>query len=117
MRLKYLVFSMAALLFESGCKQLFREPTLDFSYKVPEQIGDGWTVSTLAAEGLRQAPIDSMTRLIVTDKFKNMHSVVIIKNHKLVYENYFNGYDRGMVHNLYSASKSFTSALIGVAID
>lgn len=99
------------------CKQLFKEPSVYIPYKIPDKLADGWETASLAVQGMRLAPIDSMTKLIATDHYKNIHSVVIIKNNKLVYENYFNGYDRNMVHNLYSASKSFTSALVGVAID
>lgn len=109
--------TLALCLALSTCKQLFQEPKLDNTYRVPESTNDGWETSSLSAEGMREAPIDSMTRLILTDYFKNIHSVVIIKNNKLVYENYFNGYDRDMLHNLYSASKSFTSAVVGLAID
>lgn len=118
MKQTFLITGMLALcLAVSTCKQLLKEPKLDYAYRVPESTNDGWETSTLSAEGMRVAPIDSMTRLILTDYFKNIHGVVIVKNDKLVYENYFNGYDRDMLHNLYSASKSFTSAVVGVAID
>lgn len=118
MKHNFLIFSgLLFCLACSTCKQLFKEPSLYTPYKVPDMLNDGWSTASLEQQGMRLGPIDTMTRLIASDDFKNIHSVVIIKNDKLVYENYFNGYDRDMLHNLYSASKSFTSALVGVAID
>lgn len=118
MKYNSLIFSCLLFCFVcSTCKQLFKEPSLYTAYMVPEGLADGWETSSLEVEGMRLGPIDTMTRLITVDHFKNIHAVVIVKNNKLVYENYFNGYDRDMVHNLYSASKSFTSALVGIAMD
>jgi CubicO group peptidase (beta-lactamase class C family) len=60
----------------------------------------------------------------------NIHSLLIVKDGKLVFEEYFSGdkfnlarftgetgFDRNDTHNLCSVTKSFTSALIGIAID
>jgi CubicO group peptidase (beta-lactamase class C family) len=44
-------------------------------------------------------------------------SFIIIKNDKILYEKYFNGYARDSVNTSVSMAKSFTSALIGIAID
>ncbi|MCY3414420.1 MAG: serine hydrolase [Candidatus Heimdallarchaeota archaeon] len=50
-----------------------------------------------------------------------LHSVLIVKEDKLVYEKYYvtsnKAYSKYDKHVLFSASKSFTSALIGIAID
>lgn len=111
-----LLSGMIILLFNS-CKKLFEEPDIHYIYTLPEPLSDGLDVADLSQEGLRKDLIVQMTNQINMDVYKNIHSVVIIKNNKLVYENYFNGYDRDMLHNLYSATKSFTSALVGIAID
>jgi len=42
---------------------------------------------------------------------------IVIKDEKIVYENYFNGYNRESTSRVFSVTKSFTSALIGIAID
>jgi CubicO group peptidase (beta-lactamase class C family) len=44
-------------------------------------------------------------------------SLLIIKDDALVYEGYFNGHQRGAAQKLFSITKSFTSALIGKAIE
>ena len=108
---------LTVVLLLGSCKKLFDQPAINYQYAVPEATGDGLEVSNLSAEGIKEEYIVQMTNQVNTDFYKNIHSIVIVKNNKLVYENYFNGYDREMIHNLYSASKSFTSALTGIAID
>ncbi|MGD8794257.1 MAG: serine hydrolase, partial [Anaerolineae bacterium] len=65
--------------------------------------------------------------------YENVHSLLVVKDGKLVFEEYFPGYtwnyadeqfrgapvdfDRDTRHNLASVTKSFTSALVGIAID
>ena len=44
-------------------------------------------------------------------------SFIVIKNDKILYENYFNGYNRDSISRFFSVTKSITSALIGIAID
>ena len=47
----------------------------------------------------------------------DIHSLIVIKNHKLVLEAYLDPYTRNDLHNLKSVSKSVLSALAGIAID
>jgi CubicO group peptidase (beta-lactamase class C family) len=49
--------------------------------------------------------------------FGNIHSLIIIHNDRLVLEEYFMGWTRHMRHRSFSVVKSFTSALIGIAVD
>lgn len=45
-----------------------------------------------------------------------IHSLVIARHGKLVLEEYFHGHDRDTPHDLRSASKSWTNAFIGAAM-
>ena len=45
------------------------------------------------------------------------HSFIIIKDDAVIYEKYFHGYSRESLFNLFSISKSFTSGLIGLAVE
>jgi len=49
--------------------------------------------------------------------YGNIHSLLIIHNDRLVLEKYFQGWTRHMLHPCFSATKSVTSALIGIAIE
>jgi CubicO group peptidase (beta-lactamase class C family) len=42
---------------------------------------------------------------------------IVIKDDAVIYEKYFNGYKRDTMLNCFSVSKSFTSALVGIALD
>ena len=42
---------------------------------------------------------------------------IVIKDDKILYEKYFNGYQRDSIGTSFSIAKSITSALIGIAID
>ena len=102
-------------------------------YRVPEQTDDGWQTASLDEVGIDGAKIDQAVALIQDDTYRNVHAILIVKDGKLVFEAYFGGYtwdyngdqykgervdfDRDTIHNLASVTKSFTSALIGIAID
>ena len=47
----------------------------------------------------------------------NTTSFIVIKDDAIVYEGYFNGYQRDSVVTSFSMAKSITSALVGIAID
>ena len=101
----------------------------NYSYRVPRQFNDGIAVGNIANAGIDSAKIIKLTRLILADTFTNIHSLLIMRNGKLVYENYFAGKDQvwglrlGYVkhdltskHDVRSISKSVVSACIGIAI-
>lgn len=47
----------------------------------------------------------------------NVHSLMIIRNDKIVFNTYFYPYANGLQHDIASCTKSITSLLIGIAID
>lgn len=58
-----------------------------------------------------------LEELILKDSLPNTHSVIISKQGNLIYENYFDGYNANIPHDLRSASKSISSAIVGIAKD
>jgi CubicO group peptidase (beta-lactamase class C family) len=60
--------------------------------------------------------IGELKRKIAQGDFKDITSVVVIKDGKLLIEEYFNGADRTTLHNTRSVGKTFASALMGAAI-
>jgi CubicO group peptidase (beta-lactamase class C family) len=78
---------------------------------------DGWRNSTLEEQGMNHEYLDRMMEHI-GDQDVKIHSIMIIKNGYSVYEEYLSfRYDEDTKHELHSATKSFTSALMGIAID
>ena len=62
-------------------------------------------------------PLTKMESLILTDSLPNTHSVLVSKNGRVIYENYFDGYTASIPHDMRSASKSISSAIVGIASD
>jgi CubicO group peptidase (beta-lactamase class C family) len=61
--------------------------------------------------------LTKMETLISKDSLPNTHSVLISKKGKIIYENYFDGFNSNIPHDMKSASKSISSAIVGVAKD
>ena len=77
--------------------------------------GDTWRVSTPEEQGLSSERLDEMMSFI-EDNYLQIEGVVIIRNGYLIYEQYpVPEYDAETRHFLFSVTKSFTSALIGIA--
>lgn len=113
-RKPFLFFFIIVLI--TGCDK-FADPDTNYSYSIPESNGNDLAVSSLTAEGLDENVITNVTNLIVREKYKRIDALLILRNNKLVYENYFHGYSQDIPHNIFSAGKSITSILTGIAID
>ena len=61
--------------------------------------------------------LNELENAILIDSLPNTHSVLISKKGKIVYENYFDGYQSDIPHDTRSASKSISSAIVGIAKD
>ena len=88
-----------------------------FQYSIPQKLNDGLEAGSLREAGLNPALIEEMVEQIANETHKNVHSVLIIRNGKLVLEEYFYQYDQSKLHQLRSATKSVVSALVGIALD
>ena len=61
--------------------------------------------------------IRKLNQKIAENFYKDVTSIVVIKNGELLIEEYFNGADRDSLHNTRSVGKSFASAMMGIAIN
>jgi len=76
-----------------------------------------WPVSTPEAQGLDPRSLAGLATVIREGKeFPQLHGLLIVRHGTLVVEEYFNGWRADRLHMLQSVSKSFTSALVGIAI-
>lgn len=78
---------------------------------------ESWKRSTLALEGINPERFLAVESYFKQDVYNDLQSVAIVKNDKLVYEQYFNGASYLTRYDIRSATKSFISALVGIAID
>ena len=116
MKRKTLCFFIVTVCFIPGCEK-FRDPSPNYTYSVPYSAQNEFVVSSLEAEGMDEALITQMTNLIIREEYKRIDGLLILRNNKLIYENYFHGYTNETLHNIFSAGKSITSILVGIAID
>ena len=65
--------------------------SIDYLYIKPIQLSDDIKVDNLQNTGMDTIQIITLTKLILSDTFPNIHSLLILKDNKLVYENYFSG--------------------------
>lgn len=59
--------------------------------------------------------LKQMEALIAVDSLPNAHSILISKGGELIYERYFDGYNKDIPHDMRSSSKTISSALVGIA--
>ncbi|WP_299134660.1 serine hydrolase [uncultured Tenacibaculum sp.] len=74
----------------------------------------GWELSN---DKYNHQKIEALNRKIAEKRFENINGIVVIKNNKLLIEEYFNGENRNSLHDSRSVGKSFASTLLGIAID
>ena len=94
-----------------------RPADVAYEERAPEATGDDWPVAKPSEEGLDPVRVGEMVRAIVDQEMTLTHSVLVARRGRLVVEEYFYGFDRSTWHDMRSASKTVTSALVGLAID
>lgn len=77
------------------------------------QSGSDWIISD---DLYNRDIIKELNKKIVQRRFRDITSIVVIKDKKLLIEEYFNGADRNTLHDTRSVGKSFTSTIMGIAI-
>ncbi|WP_296702288.1 serine hydrolase [Algoriphagus sp.] len=96
----------------------------------PEQLNDGVETGTPQEVGIDKELIMRMTDSINLGVYPNIHSVLIFRNNKLVYEHYWSGYDenretnfigftnhhRDSLHDIRSITKSIISSAVMIAL-
>ena len=112
----------------TGCSQTHTRDA-NYSYSIPQQLADGIKTGSIANSTLDSNKIIELTKLILKDSFPNIHSLLIAKDNKLIYENYFSGkdenwgsnlgyveHDYNILHDTRSISKSVVAACIDIAV-
>lgn len=76
-----------------------------------------WPISTPEEQGVDAKKLGEIAgRIRDGELCPRLHALLIVRNGHLVTEEYFNNWQAERLHTLQSVSKSFTSALVGIAI-
>ncbi|HMN61814.1 MAG TPA: serine hydrolase [Anaerolinea sp.] len=80
---------------------------------LPVDLHPEWftTIQYTAGGKTYQSSVDDLMTKIRTQ------ALIVIQDDQVVYEKYYNGYQRDSIVTSFSSAKSFNSALIGIAID
>ena len=90
-------------------------PMVSYKYRKPLQIDDGLPVGNIEDSGIDITRIyQFIDEILISNDY--LHSLLILKDGKLFFEEYLNDWDPARLHRLQSVTKSFTSALIGIAV-
>jgi CubicO group peptidase (beta-lactamase class C family) len=106
------------------------EPPEDYVYRQPPETGDGWETASLLESGFDVSQLESLMNAVQSGTYDALHGLLIVRQGKLVFEEYFPGYassggrqegvwinyDLDIKHECQSATKSFRSAVLGIAI-
>ena len=106
-----------------------------YHYQPPPQADDGWQTASLDEVGMDTERISAFMDALSEYPDHWIHGVLVVKEGKLVFEEYFQGrdldlsdldgkldfrtmdFDRETLHSAASVSKSITAVLFGIAID
>ena len=80
----------------------------------PNNSFDNWPTSTPENQGMNSQFIQQA--FLQGENYGFVDCILVIRNGYLVAEKYFNGYSKKNPHNVMSVSKSFLSAMTGIAI-
>ncbi|MGD0144001.1 MAG: serine hydrolase [Rhizomicrobium sp.] len=99
-----------------------RVPEQPHVYAPPSADDDGWKTGPLADAQIDENAIAAFARGIADTKAAAgatpyIDSLLIARHGRLVFEDYFDGFDRNAPHTLRSAGKTLTSILLGAAMD
>ncbi len=97
-------------------KILIKRPALTSAQTAvqPVKPGSNWEISDFKFD---KRKIKALNTEIGNYTLKEITSVVVIHDGKLLLEEYFNDADRSTLHDTRSAGKSFASTLMGIAIN
>ena len=87
-----------------------------FEWQDPDVMADGLKTCAASQANINTPLLDSLTVSIMNERYPNIQSLIIAKDDCLVYEDYFYGWKPDDLWLIQSVTKSFASALTGIAL-
>jgi len=131
MKKRLVLICLSILFINFSCSEKDNACHDDWVIKKPEKTDDGWQISSLNSVNINHEKLQLLVTRICDSTYQNIHSILIVKDDKLVFEQYFTGYtfkyeadeckgrltkfSANTLHNLASVTKSVTSILFGIA--
>src|SRR5688572_2944750 len=107
----------AVLIIHSGCvkHRASVDARASGQHTFAEKLNDGWETADSSGANFDAELIKNLIGRIKDNSYQNIHSIVVVKNGKIIVEEYFPGreedgqyraYQRGTLHGIHSATKS-----------
>lgn len=87
-----------------------------YNYEAPVSLDDNIQTSHIQSAN-DSLFIHSLIAEIIEGRYGRINSFLLLKNNKLICEEYFYGYSHSDLHQIESSTKSITSLLVGIAKD
>ncbi|HJT24409.1 MAG TPA: serine hydrolase [bacterium] len=91
------------------------EALSSYHYEPPKELSDGWETGDLRQEKADLPRIETVIRDILKAHDPYIHGLVLVKDGKLVLDEYFYGYGPQDAHPIQSITKNVFSLLFGIA--
>jgi CubicO group peptidase (beta-lactamase class C family) len=91
--------------------------SIKYTYHQPEDLKDQLQTASIFDYVKDSTAFFNLAGRIIRQKFGRLESILIIKDQKLILEEYFYGFDRTQLHCINSCTKSITSLLLGITLD
>jgi len=132
-----ILVALTFLSLTTSCKKATALNSDGYKYSIPQVYADGLETASLESVGMSVGPIEEMMDYLKSENQKTtgghtIHNILIVKDNKLVFEEYFKGYKfvitapdfngevmdytRTTDHFMASVSKSVTSVVFGIAV-
>jgi CubicO group peptidase (beta-lactamase class C family) len=105
------------LLLVTACVQTEGLDNGKIKAEVQQPATDVALTPTLTEQVFDATKLEELSRMLQNGEFKNVHSVLVLKDGEVILEEHASGQASDKMHYLASVTKSITSLLIGIAMD
>ena len=91
--------------------------SIKYTYQQPEDCKDQLQTTSIFEFVKDSTAFYNLIEKIIKQEFGRLESFLIIKDQKLIFEEYFYGYNRTQLHHIHSCTKSITSLLLGISLE
>jgi len=91
--------------------------SIGYTYHQPDNCNDQLQIASIFNYVKDSTAFYNIMVKIIKQEFGRLESFLLIKDQKLILEEYFYGYDRTQLHPVHSCTKSITSLLLGIALE
>ena len=92
-------------------------PSVSADISVSAAVADDFPAATPDQVGLDDQKLTALSEMIEAGDYGDIHGLLIVRHDHMAVENYYQGYNRLLLHFTAAVTKSITSLLMGIAID